>query len=57
MNEGYIHIIIFTHPTFLGCQNMPRYADMIERGMVERGIVERGHSVTVSTIQNLFANN
>jgi glycosyltransferase involved in cell wall biosynthesis len=30
-------IILFTHPSFLGSQSMPRYADMLLNGMKERG--------------------
>ena len=30
-------IILFTHPDFLGSQSMPRYANMLLRGMQERG--------------------
>jgi glycosyltransferase involved in cell wall biosynthesis len=30
-------IILFTHPSFLGSQSMPRYANMLLQGMEERG--------------------
>jgi glycosyltransferase involved in cell wall biosynthesis len=30
-------IILFTHPSFLGSQSMPRYANMLFQGMKERG--------------------
>jgi glycosyltransferase involved in cell wall biosynthesis len=30
-------IILFSHPSFLGSQSMPRYADMLLKGMKERG--------------------
>ncbi|NDP22501.1 MAG: glycosyltransferase family 4 protein [Paludibacter sp.] len=32
-----MHIIIFTHPTFINSQSMPRYAHMLEAGMKKRG--------------------
>ena len=32
-----MHIIFFTHPSFLGSQSMPRFAKMLVDGMEERG--------------------
>jgi glycosyltransferase involved in cell wall biosynthesis len=32
-----MHIVFFAHPTFLGHQSMPRYAQMLADGMRERG--------------------
>ena len=37
-----MNIVLFTHPTFLGSQSMPRFA----RGLA-KAFCERGHSVTV----------
>jgi glycosyltransferase involved in cell wall biosynthesis len=42
-------IILFTHPSFLGSQSMPRYADMLVQGMKERG-----HEVQVWTPKARF---
>ncbi|HSD06037.1 glycosyltransferase family 1 protein [Flavobacterium sp.] len=46
-----MNIIVFAHPTFLDHQSMPRYANMIEKGMIERG-----HSVEIWTASPLFFN-
>jgi glycosyltransferase involved in cell wall biosynthesis len=43
-------IIIFTHPSFLGSQSMPRYANMLLNGMKERG-----HEVQVWTPKARFS--
>jgi len=32
-----MNIIIFTHPSFLGSQSMPRYAKWLQDGMINRG--------------------
>jgi hypothetical protein len=32
-----MHIIFLTHPSFLGSQSMPRYANWLKNGMVNRG--------------------
>ncbi|MFT5254193.1 MAG: glycosyltransferase involved in cell wall biosynthesis, partial [Flavobacteriales bacterium] len=32
-----MNIVLFTHPSFLGSQSMPRYANMLFQGMKERG--------------------
>lgn len=32
-----MHIVFFTHPSFLGSQSMPRYARMLAEGMQKRG--------------------
>ncbi|MCC5838583.1 MAG: glycosyltransferase family 4 protein [Opitutales bacterium] len=37
-----MHIVLFTHPSFLGSLSMPRFAEMIRAGMTERA-----HSVEV----------
>jgi glycosyltransferase involved in cell wall biosynthesis len=42
-------IILFTHPTFLDHQSMPRYANMLLNGMQERG-----HQVEVWSPRALF---
>jgi len=42
-------IILFTHPAFLGSQSMPRYANMLLKGMQERG-----HEVEVWTPKAFF---
>jgi len=42
-------IIIFTHPTFLGSESMPRYAQMLQKGMLEQG-----HSVRFWTAKPFF---
>lgn len=44
-------IVLFTHPTFLGHQSMPRYANMIKNGMQERG-----HEVLIWTAKARFYN-
>lgn len=44
-----MHIIFFTHPSFLGSQSMPRFAEMITSGM--RG---NGHTVEVFTPHSFF---
>src|SRR6478609_376106 len=44
-----MNIIVFAHPTFLGHQSMPRYANMIEKGMTDRG-----HSVEIWTASPFF---
>ncbi|SHH03810.1 glycosyltransferase family 4 protein [Flavobacterium defluvii] len=42
-------IVLFTHPSFLGHQSMPRYANMLLNGMKERG-----HEVVVWTPKARF---
>jgi glycosyltransferase involved in cell wall biosynthesis len=42
-------IILFIHPTFLGSQSMPRYANMVAAGMRERG-----HDVQMWSPKALF---
>ncbi|MFV5690295.1 glycosyltransferase [Flavobacterium sp. ZT3R25] len=44
-----MHIVLFTHPDFLGSQSMPRYASMLLKGMQERG-----HEVVVWTPKARF---
>lgn len=44
-----MHIVLFTHPDFLGSQSMPRYANMLLKGMQERG-----HEVVVWTPKARF---
>lgn len=44
-----MHIVLFTHPDFLGSQSMPRYANMLLNGMQERG-----HEVVVWTPRARF---
>jgi glycosyltransferase involved in cell wall biosynthesis len=44
-----MHIVLFTHPDFLGSQSMPRYANMLLNGMQERG-----HEVVVWTPKPRF---
>lgn len=44
-----MHIVLFTHPEFLGSQSMPRYANMLLDGMQERG-----HQVTIWTPKSRF---
>ena len=44
-----MHIVLFTHPDFLGSQSMPRYANMLLTGMQERG-----HEVTIWTPKARF---
>jgi glycosyltransferase involved in cell wall biosynthesis len=44
-----MNIILFTHPTFLGSQSMPRYATMLKEGMVNRG-----HTVQIWTAKARF---
>lgn len=44
-----MHIVLFTHPDFLGSQSMPRYANMLLKGMQERG-----HEVDVWTPKARF---
>jgi glycosyltransferase involved in cell wall biosynthesis len=45
-----MHIIIFTHPAFVHSQSMPRYANMLAKGMQERG-----HSVELWTASACFS--
>lgn len=42
-------IVLFTHPTFLGHQSMPRFAKMIKDGMLEKG-----HEVTTWSPKPFF---
>lgn len=42
-------IILFTHPSFLGSQSMPRYAKMLKEGMINRG-----HTVEIWTAKERF---
>ncbi len=42
-------IVLFTHPSFLNHQSMPRYANMLESGMKQRG-----HQVKIWTPKALF---
>jgi glycosyltransferase involved in cell wall biosynthesis len=44
-----MHLVLFTHPDFLGSQSMPRYANMLLNGMQERG-----HEVEVWTPKARF---
>jgi glycosyltransferase involved in cell wall biosynthesis len=44
-----MHIVLFTHPDFLGSQSMPRYANMLFQGMKERG-----HEVAIWTPKARF---
>jgi len=44
-----MHIVIFTHPPFLGSQSMPRFANMLCRGMQKRG-----HEVEIWTAKTKF---
>ncbi len=44
-----MHIVLFTHPTFLGSQSMPRFASMLSNGMKDRG-----HTVEVWAPKALF---
>jgi glycosyltransferase involved in cell wall biosynthesis len=44
-------IILFTHPSFLGSQSMPRYANMLREGMIKRG-----HTVETWMPQTHFYN-
>lgn len=46
-----MRLILFTHPSFLGSQSMPRYATMLEKGMVGKG-----HTVDVWTAKARFYN-
>lgn len=46
-----MHIVFFAHPSFLGSQSMPRYANWLAKGMEERG-----HSVQVWSPRPLFYN-
>jgi glycosyltransferase involved in cell wall biosynthesis len=32
-----MHIVLFSHPSFLHSQSMPRFANMLQKGMQERG--------------------
>lgn len=42
-------IVLFTHPTFLAHQSMPRFAKMIEKGMLQKG-----HEVTIWSPKAFF---
>lgn len=44
-------IILFTHPNFLGHQSMPRFANMINKGMKDRG-----HSVDIWSPKPVLVN-
>ena len=44
-----MRIVLFTHPTFLSSQSMPRYASMLKNGMEDRG-----HEVVVWTPRSRF---
>jgi glycosyltransferase involved in cell wall biosynthesis len=46
-----MEIILFVHPTFLGSQSMPRYANMLVDGMKQRG-----HHVQIWTPKARFYN-
>lgn len=46
-----MHIIFFTHPTFLGSQSMPRFTQMLADGMQARG-----HEVAIWAPQPQFFN-
>ncbi|GAT63255.1 glycosyltransferase family 4 protein [Paludibacter jiangxiensis] len=46
-----MNLIIFTHPTFIGSQSMPRYARMLAEGMSARG-----HRVECWTAKAFFYN-
>jgi glycosyltransferase involved in cell wall biosynthesis len=45
----FMHLIIFTHPTFIGSQSMPRYAAWLAKGMQERG-----HTVQIWSPKAVF---
>jgi glycosyltransferase involved in cell wall biosynthesis len=42
-------IILFSHPSFIGSQSMPRYANMLYKAMTSRG-----HSVEIWTAKSVF---
>jgi glycosyltransferase involved in cell wall biosynthesis len=44
-----MHIVFFTHPSFLGSQSMPRFAAMLTDGMKDRG-----HEIEICSPQALF---
>lgn len=44
-------IVLFTHPSFLAHQSMPRFAKMIKEGMLEKG-----HDLTIWTPKSFFTN-
>jgi glycosyltransferase involved in cell wall biosynthesis len=44
-----MHIVLFTHPPFLGSQSMPRFANMLAVGMRDRG-----HEVEIWTAKPNF---
>lgn len=44
-----MNIVLFTHPSFLNSQSMPRFAEMIAGGMIERG-----HNVEIWTPRPRF---
>jgi len=44
-----MNIILFTHPSFLGSQSMPRFAEMLASGMRSKG-----HKVDIFTPQAFF---
>lgn len=46
-----MHIVIFTHPDFIGSKSMPKYANLLFQGMKHRG-----HTVQIFSAEAVFFN-